>query len=136
MNSTNDQLSTSPAIEPNVCCAPVLHLTLNKRWFDMIKSGIKKEEYREIKEYWVKRLLVNYRELWVLQNCPLRTPFRYKSIVFKNGYSKNAPTITVEALSIRIGKPKSEWCGAVIDFDKDNGGFDDCFIIELGRVLS
>ena len=30
----------------------VLHLTLKKKWFDMILSGEKKEEYREIKSYW------------------------------------------------------------------------------------
>ena len=31
-----------------------LHLTLNKKWFDMILSGEKTEEYREIKPYWTK----------------------------------------------------------------------------------
>lgn len=33
-----------------------LTLTLKKKWFDMIKDGIKKEEYREMKECWYKRL--------------------------------------------------------------------------------
>ncbi len=28
-----------------------LHLTLKKNWFDLILSGEKKEEYREIKHY-------------------------------------------------------------------------------------
>jgi len=28
-----------------------LHLTLKKNWFDLILSGEKKEEYREIKPY-------------------------------------------------------------------------------------
>ena len=37
----------------------VLYLSLKKRWFDMISSGIKKEEYREINEYWTKRLVVS-----------------------------------------------------------------------------
>ena len=32
-----------------------LHLTLKKKWFDLILSGEKKEEYREIKDYWCKR---------------------------------------------------------------------------------
>ncbi len=30
----------------------VLHLTLKKTWFDMIASGEKREEYREMKPYW------------------------------------------------------------------------------------
>ena len=33
-----------------------LHLTLKKEWFDMIKSGEKKEEYKDIVPYWTKRL--------------------------------------------------------------------------------
>ena len=32
-----------------------LILPIKKKWFDMILSGEKKEEYREIKSYWEKR---------------------------------------------------------------------------------
>lgn len=32
-----------------------LKLTLVKVWFDMIQGGIKLEEYREIKWYWIRR---------------------------------------------------------------------------------
>ena len=35
----------------------VLTLTINKEWFDMIVAGEKTEEYRVIKEYWVKRII-------------------------------------------------------------------------------
>ena len=34
-----------------------LTLPLKKKWFDLIKSGIKKEEYREASCYWTSRLL-------------------------------------------------------------------------------
>lgn len=34
----------------------VLKLTLKKMWYDLILLGVKQEEYREIKEYWLKRL--------------------------------------------------------------------------------
>jgi len=34
----------------------VLKLTLEKTWYDLILLGVKQEEYREIKEYWLKRL--------------------------------------------------------------------------------
>ncbi len=33
-----------------------LQLSLKKQWFDLTKSGIKIEDYREINEYWLKRL--------------------------------------------------------------------------------
>lgn len=35
-----------------------LTLPLKTKWFDMIKSGEKLEEYREITPYWVRRLTV------------------------------------------------------------------------------
>ena len=37
----------------------VLTLTVSKQWFDMIVTGEKTEEYREIKPYWIKRLTTN-----------------------------------------------------------------------------
>lgn len=40
----------------------ILHLPLKKKWYEMIESGIKTEEYREIKPYWEKRL-VDYKGL-------------------------------------------------------------------------
>ena len=33
----------------------MLTLPIKKKWFDMIKSGEKKEEYREIKPYYTSR---------------------------------------------------------------------------------
>ena len=34
----------------------VLQLSVKRKWFDLIKAGTKREEYREIKSYWVSRL--------------------------------------------------------------------------------
>lgn len=36
----------------------ILHLPLKAQWYEMIESGIKAEEYREIKPYWIKRFFV------------------------------------------------------------------------------
>ena len=33
-----------------------LYLSLKEKWFRMIESGEKTEEYREINEYWTKRM--------------------------------------------------------------------------------
>lgn len=35
----------------------ILNLNLIKKWYDMTKSGVKKEEYRELTPFWAKRLL-------------------------------------------------------------------------------
>ena len=34
-----------------------LQLSLKKKWFDMTKAGVKTEDYREINDYWVRRLI-------------------------------------------------------------------------------
>ena len=38
-----------------------LHLTLEKKWFDLIANGEKRLEYREDKPYWRSRLVENGR---------------------------------------------------------------------------
>lgn len=38
----------------------VLHLVLKRKWYDMIASGEKIEEYRDIKPYWSKRLFKGF----------------------------------------------------------------------------
>ena len=70
----------------------ILHLTLKKQWFDMIASGVKKEEYREMKPYWHKRLNK-----------------QYDAIQFRNGYSKDAPKMLVELKGICTSLGVVEW---------------------------
>lgn len=36
----------------------ILYLPLKKEWYEMIEAGIKKEEYREFKPYWLQRLML------------------------------------------------------------------------------
>ena len=38
-----------------------LQLSLKTKWFEMTKSGIKTEDYRELNEYWVRRLMENVK---------------------------------------------------------------------------
>jgi hypothetical protein len=99
----------------------VLRLTLKKKWFDMISSGEKKEEYREIKPYWKVRL-TDQKKIWARPQSQWKFN-KFDVVEFKNGYGKNAPTITVEFKGISIGKAKSEWS------DNWQG---DVFIIKLG----
>jgi hypothetical protein len=74
----------------------ILHLTLKKKWFYLILKGEKKHEYRIAKAYWVRRLT----EEFDLRNGTIR--FRhFDEIIFRNGYSKTAPTIRIGFLGIR-----------------------------------
>ena len=76
----------------------------------MIASGVKKEEYREMKPYWNKRLLNN----------------GYEAICFRNGYAKNAPRITVEFTGLLSGLGIIEWGAPEIE---------PVFILKLGNIL-
>ena len=97
----------------------VLALTISKQWFDKIVSGEKKEEYREIKKYWVSRLVNQQAENGdVLFDefggyCRVIGKLEYKPythVLFVNGYSKDSPRIEKEIESITIGKPKKGLC--------------------------
>jgi len=91
----------------------ILHLTLKKKWYDMILSGEKKEEYREAKPYWLTRLL--------------HIPHNYTHVKFRNGYRKESPWMIVEIryFGRSIGKP--EWGG---------GGSKQWIMIGLGDIVA
>ena len=116
-----------------------LHLPLKAKWYEMIESGVKTEEYREIKPYWVQRLtrygndeLLNGR-LYAdfLSSSPEVLKYNieqglmcftdYTHVKFSFGYTKR--TMTFEIESITIGKGNPEW-GAPTE---------DVFIIKLGK---
>lgn len=92
----------------------MLTLTIKKQWYDMIVSGEKKEEYREIKPYYDSRLLTLFGAIVVdgdlLQGEVVPEEIRrepVQRIMFRNGYSANSPAIITECtLSIGEGKPK------------------------------
>lgn len=42
----------------------VLHLVLKKKWYDLIESGEKKEEYRDETPYWKKRIDGWWQRSW------------------------------------------------------------------------
>lgn len=70
----------------------ILHLNLKKEYYDQIVAGIKTTEYRELKNYWTKRLVNK----------------NYDLICFKNGYSKNAPKFHIQYKGYTIEKRNFE----------------------------
>jgi len=87
----------------------MLNLNLEKKWFDMIASGEKREEYREITDYWIKRLFDNIEhfkkcEYHRIDRCP-----RFEKILFSNGYRKGRKQMIVSLINIRICNGKVEW---------------------------
>ena len=105
----------------------VLTLTVSKQWFDMIADDKKKEEYREIKPYWVARLFHNNSNIVDVRHLALALAGRtdllkkyidaqrivlkqYTHVLFINGYRKDSLRIEKEIKSITIGKPKKGLC--------------------------
>lgn len=101
-----------------------LVLPLKKKWFEMIKSGVKLEEYREISEFWVKRFCKNRKTMfcWCANgncNCNEKAnvcfhsrELEWDSVTFTCGYPKKGDLerrITFANPSIRIGQGKEEW---------------------------
>jgi hypothetical protein len=109
----------------------LLNLTIKKHWFDLIRCGDKLEEYREIKDYWARRLLVLNREIEAGafeemiedMNNPYRqhngpeelmkyfgVRFReFDQILFRNGYRKDSPFLRVRLVGIEINTGLSAW---------------------------
>ncbi len=102
----------------------MLVLPIKKKWFDMIKSGEKKEEYREIKTYWTSRFknflprVSNFgKGKWICFQI---------IVIFRNGYSYNSPSIKCKC-KLKLGHGKEEW-GA------EQGK--EYYILEILEVLS
>ena len=79
----------------------ILHLNLTKKWFNMILSGEKPEEYRDVTDYWRARFLTKNGE-WK----------KYDIIRFSNGYSKNRRQMDFPFITPEFGTGMEEW-GAV-----------------------
>ena len=91
----------------------MLILPIKKKWLDMILSGEKSDEYREIKPYWTVRVM-----RWlgfpasetkaVLDLSRKQGTQKARWVVLQNGYGRNAPR--VEALcTLSIGTGEEAW---------------------------
>lgn len=92
----------------------VLNLTIKRKWFDMIVSGEKREEYRSMNNTHVKNARERMLHCWG----------RY-SMVLRNGYRMDSPAVAVRLkyISAWMRTPFPEWGEPysphyVISFDK------------------
>lgn len=117
----------------------ILHLVIKRKWWDMIESGEKTEEYRDINRLYNRRLhrcRIPHSGKWgdcqdlngnIICNCykcfysDLKD---YDSVTFHLGYTNTTMTFEFKGISIGIGNPN--W-GAPED--------EEVFIIKLGKRL-
>ena len=111
-----------------------LHLILKKEWFDAIVFGDKREEYRDLTDFWINRLLAKesylsqslreipfkIRSLSTLQlqnqlsivsdnDLGIKQKYDWQTITFQLGYAKDAPRAIFKFKGLQIKAPKKEW---------------------------
>jgi len=93
----------------------MLVLPIKKKWFEMIEKGQKKEEYREIKDYYDTRIgkeLCGFPFKWcrkeLIEN---RMANETIEVIFRNGYGYDVPTLYCKC-KVKMGYGKEEW-GAI-----------------------
>ena len=78
-----------------------LQMSLKKKWFDMTDAGIKTEDYRDINEYWVRRLF-NYKEKHTIHKNDKNVDLMdFLDIIY--GYKNFIPIETVCQLAALYG---------------------------------
>ena len=93
-----------------------IHLPLKAKWYDMIESGEKKEEYRLMSPHWLKALCgIRHvvrckKDSLMCGGCVKNDTYLVESfdaVVFRYGYTKRIMVWSVESIS--IGQGRSEW---------------------------
>lgn len=131
---SNEKLSSEaqpPPLRKGVVMPSCLRLSLKTKWFEMTKAGIKTEDYREINEYWIRRLTNCKINLTEAKNELLKggkasiekypslleipdhfTPKNFEANVMTLGYPKSGDTeriLKLEHKGIRIRTGNPEW---------------------------
>lgn len=88
----------------------ILNLTIEKKWFDMILSGEKKEEYRDIKPFYDNRFKKEYTK-----------------VKLTNGYGKHRPSVILELKSVSKGVTKGDIAPV---------GGKETYVLHLGKILT
>ena len=101
----------------------MLILPIKKKWFDMIKSGEKKEEYREIKPYYdkclgkaiigfpfTKAIIENFKSIRAYD----KRQFKTIDIIFRNGYINDTTGILREiTFKKKYSGKRCQWAGII-----------------------
>lgn len=110
----------------------ILKLVLKYKWYDLIESGVKIEEYRTMNGYWLKRLVscgivYGAKDLLPLDQWLVSQFEHYDRVQFYRGYSMNRKTMILGCKGIDIGEAVPEWS------DNWEGLV---FRIKLGKIIS
>lgn len=99
-----------------------LNLSLKAKWYEMIEHGEKREEYREIKPYWITRFFecpdgraipASVANVWAIHLDILARRIKQGTVKYKNytnvcfsyGYTKRTMTFKIESITVGLGSP-------------------------------
>lgn len=85
----------------------MLVLPIKGKWFDMILTGEKKEEYRNYSPYWIKRFC-NIGMLERIQGDVYKSTDTHRLVKFRNGYSSVSRAFVAE-VGLSIGYGETAW---------------------------
>lgn len=111
-----------------------LDLVLKVKWYEMIASGVKREEYREIKPYWVRRLLALPEGMGHVEATPESVKDavchgasirRFDFVRFHRAYTSTTMTFAVSGIDVNVG---NTFWGATDGVEY--------FVIRLGERIS
>lgn len=116
-----------------------LKLVLKGRFYHLIESGQRNEEYRDITDYWIRRICRNWDNYFRGHYCVFgcncidfcgkkekHIAHDFDAVTFYLGYAKDRPSMTFRVDDITIGEGRPEW-GAI-----PNQRY---FIIKLGERI-
>ncbi len=91
-----------------------LFLILKKKWFDMTYSGVKTEEYREIKSYWIKRICEDHDgciggDFMDAHTVKAYTFKPFTHCYLRLGYTTDAPQLVRQIKEIVIDTGNPDW---------------------------
>lgn len=108
----------------------MLTLPIKRKWLDMIVTGEKREEYREITDYWTKRFVNLLGESddhanVILQNLRDHRIDKECEVLLQNGYNPDGSPQAVAVVTISIGGGREDW-GATPGVDY--------FVLKIKRI--
>lgn len=89
----------------------ILHLILRRYWWDMIDSGKKPEEYREITNHWMARILTPRKGIDA-KSFPWAIGYyagKCDVVEFQLGYAKDAPRMRFKIQYVRVDVGEEAW---------------------------
>ena len=82
-----------------------LKLVLERKWWDMIASGEKKEEYRNLTAFYRRRLETGWDKPYLRWR-------KYDIVTFYHGYAPDRPSMSFKFGGVKVGPGKEAW-GAI-----------------------